>query len=44
MDDTRKFLKKVGIEETDKHFKSDKRFNDGGQYRFEVPGINLQKQ
>lgn len=39
MDDTKEFLKKMGIEETYKDFQSDKRFKDGGQYRFEVPGI-----
>ena len=43
MDDTKEFLKKIGIEETDKDFNSDKRFNDGGQYRFEVPGIQSPK-
>ncbi len=39
MDKTKEFLKEIGIEETCKDFKSDKRFADGGQYRFEVPGI-----
>ncbi len=39
MDRTKEFLKKIGIEETFSDFKSSKRFNDGGQYRFEVPGI-----
>lgn len=44
MDETKEFLKEMGIEETDRNFQSDKRFKDGGQYRFEVPGINLQMQ
>jgi hypothetical protein len=39
MDKTKEFLKKIGIEETFSDFKSSKRFADGGQYRFEVPGI-----
>lgn len=39
MDRTKEFLKKIGIEETFSDFKSSKRFDDGGQYRFEVPGI-----
>lgn len=39
MDETKEFLKEIGIEETDRNFQSDKRFKDGGQYRFEVPGI-----
>ncbi|MEE1128965.1 MAG: peptidase [Methanobrevibacter sp.] len=43
MDDTKDFLKKIGIEETDRDFLSDKRFKDGGQYRFEVPGIQSPK-
>ena len=43
MDNTKEFLKKIGIEETYKDFKSDKRFKDGGQYRFEVPGIQSPK-
>lgn len=43
MDDTKDFLKKIGIEETDMDFLSDKRFKDGGQYRFEVPGIQSPK-
>ncbi|WP_407423428.1 peptidase [Methanobrevibacter sp.] len=43
MDDTKKFLKEIGIEETYDDFKSDKRFKDGGQYRFEVPGIQSPK-
>ena len=43
MDKTKEFLKEIGIEETCKDFKSDKRFADGGQYRFEVPGIQSPK-
>ncbi len=43
MDKTKDFLKKIGIEETFNDFKSSKRFNDGGQYRFEVPGIQSPK-
>lgn len=43
MDDTKDFLKQIGIEETCSDFKSEKRFNDGGQYRFEVPGIQSPK-
>lgn len=43
MDKTKEFLRKIGIEETFNDFKSSKRFNDGGQYRFEVPGIQSPK-
>lgn len=43
MDKTKEFLKNIGIEETFSDFKSSKRFNDGGQYRFEVPGIQSPK-
>ena len=43
MDETREFLKKIGIEETYNDYQSDKRFKDGGQYRFEVPGIQSPK-
>ena len=43
MDETKDFLKKIGIKETSDDFKSQKRFNDGGQYRFEVPGIQSPK-
>ena len=39
MENTKEFLKKIGINEVSKDFISQKRFNDGGQYRFEVPGI-----
>lgn len=43
MENTKKFLKKIGINEVYADFKSDKRFDDGGQYRFEVPGIQSPK-
>lgn len=43
MDKTKEYLKKIGIEETFSDFKSSKRFEDGGQYRFEVPGIQSPK-
>ncbi|MCQ2971296.1 hypothetical protein SAMN05216439_1598 [Methanobrevibacter gottschalkii] len=43
MENTKKFLKKIGIKEVYDDFKSDKRFDDGGQYRFEVPGIQSPK-
>ena len=39
MENTKKFLKKIGINEVSDDYESTKRFNDGGQYRFEVPGI-----
>ena len=39
MDDTKKSLEKLGIKETGSDFVSSKRFEDGGQFRFEVPGI-----
>ena len=39
MDNTKNFLKKLGIEEVSKDYVSLKRFSDGGQFRFEVPGI-----
>lgn len=41
MDKTREFLKSVGLPEGDAYSlpTSEKRFSDGGQYRFEVPGI-----
>ena len=39
MNKTKEFLNKIGIQETFDDFISDKRFTDGGQYRFEVPGI-----
>ena len=43
MQDTKDFLKKIGIEDTSKDYISSKRFGDGGQYRFEVPGIQSPK-
>ena len=41
MHETREFLKHIGMPEGDLYSlpTSDKRFDDGGQYRFEVPGI-----
>lgn len=41
MKETREFLKKIGLPEGDAYDLTDsqKRFSDGGQYRFEVPGI-----
>ena len=39
MDETKKSLEKLGINEIHDDYISDKRFEDGGQYRFEVPGI-----
>ena len=42
MDDTKKFLEKIGINEVCDYV-SLKRFEDGGQYRFEVPGIQSPK-
>lgn len=39
MDNTKRFLEKIGIEDVAKDYVSEKRFADGGQYRFEVPGI-----
>ena len=43
MDNTKKFLRKIGINEISHDYCSQKRFNDGGQYRFEVPGIQSPK-
>lgn len=43
MEDTKNFLREIGIEETYMNYQSDKRFKDGGQYRFEVPGIQSPK-
>ena len=43
MENTKKFLKKIGINEISDDYESTKRFNDGGQYRFEVPGIQSPK-
>ena len=39
MDETKNSLSKLGINELSDDYVSLKRFNDGGQYRFEVPGI-----
>lgn len=41
MEDTRNFLETLGLPAGDAYHlpTSDKRFSDGGQYRFEVPGI-----
>ena len=41
MKETRRFLKSIGLPEGDAYNLpfSEKRFTDGGQYRFEVPGI-----
>lgn len=39
MDDTKNFLKGLGIEEQDSNYVSSKCFNDKGQYRLEIPGI-----
>ena len=43
MENTKKFLKKIGINDVSRDYESSKRFNDGGQYRFEVPGIQSPK-
>ena len=43
MENTKRFLKKLGIEEVSNDYVSPKRFSDGGQYRFEVPGIQSPK-
>lgn len=43
MNNTKDFLKQMGIDEVDSGYKSDKRFGDGGQFRFEVPGIQSPK-
>ncbi|MDD3985065.1 MAG: peptidase [Methanobacterium sp.] len=38
--DSEDFLREIGIEEVDQQYKvSEKRFPDGAQYRFEIPGI-----
>ena len=39
MNKTKNFLKEIGIDEEDSNFESNKTFSDGGQFRFEVPGI-----
>lgn len=45
MKDTKEFLAKMGLPEGDAYNlpTSEKRFDDGGQYRFEVPGIQSPK-
>lgn len=43
MNGTKDFLKKIGINDISKDYVSDKCFKDGGQYRFEVPGIQSPK-
>ena len=43
MENTIRFLKKLGIDEVSNDYVSPKRFSDGGQYRFEVPGIQSPK-
>ena len=43
MDNTKKFLKKIGINDVSSDYESSKRVGDGGQYRFEVPGIQSPK-
>ncbi|WP_405268262.1 peptidase [Methanobrevibacter sp.] len=43
MENTKKFLKEIGINEVGEDYESTKRFDDGGQYRFEVPGIQSPK-
>ena len=45
MDQTREFLASIGLPKGDAYDlpTSDKRFADGGQYRFEVPGIQSPK-
>lgn len=43
MENTKKFLKKIGIEEVFDDYISKKRFDDGGHYRLEVPGIQSPK-
>lgn len=43
MNNTKDFLNQIGIGEVDSNFQSDKTFKDGGQFRFEVPGIQSPK-
>ena len=43
MNNTKDFLKQMGFDEVDSSYESDKRFEDGGQFRFEVPGIQSPK-
>ncbi len=39
MDDTKNFLKTMGIQRENEEYISNKRFDDGGQYRLEIPGV-----
>ena len=43
MNDTKDFLSSMGIGEVDSNYESNKTFADGGQFRFEVPGIQSPK-
>lgn len=43
MDETIQYLAKLGISKEESTFVSSKTFNDGGQYRLEVPGIQSPK-
>ena len=43
MNDTKDFLSSMGIDEVDSNYESNKTFADGGQFRFEVPGIQSPK-
>lgn len=43
MNKTKNFLEKIGITDISKDYVSNKRFKDGGQYRFEIPGIQSPK-
>lgn len=43
MNNTKDFLNSIGIDEADSNYVSKKTFNDGGQFRFEVPGIQSPK-
>ena len=43
MNNTKEFLNHIGINDVSSDYKSDKRFADGGQFRFEVPGIQSPK-
>ena len=43
MNNTKEFLKGIGIDDIDSNYISNKTFNDGGQFRFEVPGIQSPK-
>ena len=43
MNKTKEYLDKLGISEIDSNYESKKTFKDGGQFRFEVPGIQSPK-